>query len=60
MCSDTLVTDWLQSLCVVVFKEPVPSNYFDDGSWNLEFDEVPMQFQCLMNYVITLPEFQLV
>lgn len=48
------------SLCVVVFKEPVPSNYFDDGSWNLEFDEVPMQFQCLMNYVITLPEFQLV
>ena len=46
-------------LCVIVFKEPVPSNYFDDGSWNLEFDEVPMQFLCLMNYLITLPEFQL-
>ena len=46
-------------LAVIVFKEPVPSNYFDDGSWNLEFDEVPMQFVCLLNYLITLPEFQL-
>jgi len=46
-------------LAIIVFKEPVPSNYFDDGSWNLEFDEVPMQFQCLINYLITLPEFQL-
>ena len=46
-------------LCIIVFKEPVPSNYFDDGSWNLEFDEVPMQFLCLINYLITLPEFQL-
>lgn len=47
------------ALAVIVFKEPVPSNYFDDYSWNLEFDEVPMQFQCLLNYLITLPEFQL-
>ena len=44
----------------VAFKEIVPENYFEDGSWNLDFDEAPMQFVCLLTHLITVPEFQLI
>jgi hypothetical protein len=44
---------------VDAFKSPVPLNYFDDGTWNLDFKEVPKQFETLMFYIFTLPEYNL-
>ncbi len=41
------------------FKGEIPQNYFDDGSWNLYWDEVPDQILNLLNYLARLPEFQL-
>ena len=43
----------------IAFKEVVPSNYFIDDIWNLDYPEAPMQFICLMSYLVTLPEYQL-
>ncbi|MBT8272581.1 MAG: DUF1800 domain-containing protein [Bacteroidia bacterium] len=42
-----------------VFKYDVPSNYFDDGSWNLSWDVVPIQVGLLLLHIIKMPEFQL-
>ena len=42
-----------------VFKVDIPSNYFDDGSWNLNWDTVPWQMTSLIIYLIKIPEFQL-
>lgn len=44
---------------IAVFKSGVPSNYFVDGTWNLDLTDVPRQFSNLMKYLITLPEYQL-
>ena len=44
---------------LTIFKRNVPSNYFDDGSWNLSWETVPDQVYDLLNYIITIPEFQL-
>ena len=41
------------------FKAGIPSGYFDDGTWNLNWDEVPDQVVNLMSYLVRLPEFQL-
>ena len=42
-----------------VFKSLVPSNYYLNGTWTLDYVTVPNQFIALMNYLVTLPEFQL-
>lgn len=42
-----------------VFKALVPANYYVDGTWTLNYVTVPNQFIALMNYLVTLPEFQL-
>lgn len=42
-----------------VFKSLVPANYYVDGTWTLNYTTVPNQFIALMNYLVTLPEFQL-
>lgn len=42
-----------------VFKHEIPQNYFDENSWNLEWDTVPAQVALLINHIIQLPEFQL-
>ncbi|MBK6546504.1 MAG: DUF1800 domain-containing protein [Saprospiraceae bacterium] len=42
-----------------VFKSLVPSNYYTNGTWNLDYFTVPNQFIALVNYMVTLPEFQL-
>lgn len=42
-----------------VFKVDIPSNYFDDGSWNLNWDSVPWQMTSLIIYLTRIPEFQL-
>lgn len=42
-----------------VFKVDIPSNYFEDGSWNLNWDTIPWQMTSLLQYLIKIPEFQL-
>lgn len=42
-----------------VFKVDIPSNYFEDGSWNLNWGTVPWQMTSLLQYLIKIPEFQL-
>lgn len=41
------------------FKGEVPENYFEDGTWNLYYNEVPDQIINLLNYLMRLPEWQL-
>jgi hypothetical protein len=42
-----------------IFKGEVPENYFEDGTWSLDDNTVPMQVYDLMRFFVTLPEFQL-
>ena len=42
-----------------IFKGEVPENYFEDGTWTLDDNTVPMQVYDLMRFFVTLPEFQL-
>ncbi len=44
---------------VTAFKWEVPQNYFDDGSWNLDWITVPPQVALLLQYVTRTPEYQL-
>lgn len=44
---------------VGVFKSGVPSNYYTDGTWTLDYSTVPQQFINVMKHISTLPEFQL-
>jgi uncharacterized protein (DUF1800 family) len=41
------------------FKANIPQNYFDDGSWNLYWDEAPYQIVNMLYYLVRLPEYQL-
>lgn len=41
------------------FKSGIPQNYFDDGSWNLDWDEAPYQCTNLLYFLVRMPEFQL-
>lgn len=43
----------------LTFKADIPSNYFDDGTWNLYWDEVPGQVGLLLDYLARIPEFQM-
>lgn len=40
-------------------KAGIPENYFDDGSWNLNWEEAPEQILNLLKYIVRLPEYQL-
>ncbi|MBK8296074.1 MAG: DUF1800 domain-containing protein [Saprospiraceae bacterium] len=42
-----------------IFKASVPSNYYLDGTWSLDYVTVPNQLINLMNYLVTLPGYQL-
>jgi hypothetical protein len=42
-----------------IFKGEVPENYFEDRTWSLDDNTVPMQVYDLMRFFVTLPEFQL-
>lgn len=44
---------------VLYFKGDIPENYFEDGSWNLNWNEAPFQVGNLLVYLTRLPEFQL-
>lgn len=43
----------------IVLKSEVPENYFEDGSWNLDWQTAPTQVALLTNYLVRQPEFQL-
>lgn len=42
-----------------VFKWEIPQNYFDEKTWNLQWETVPAQTAFLLQYIVRLPEFQL-
>ena len=42
-----------------IFKGEIPNNYFEDGTWTLNYESVPTQVYNLMLFFISLPEFQL-
>ncbi|MHA7055749.1 DUF1800 domain-containing protein [Aquimarina sp. M1] len=42
-----------------IFKDQVPENYFEDGTWSLNWDTAPRQVYQLLRFLITIPEFQL-
>jgi hypothetical protein len=44
---------------ISVFKEGVPENYFTNGVWTLDYTDIAAQVKQLINYIITMPEFQL-
>lgn len=42
-----------------IFKWEIPQNYYDNGTWNLDWDEAPYQVYLLLSHLATIPEFQL-
>ncbi|MEZ4884783.1 MAG: DUF1800 domain-containing protein [Chitinophagales bacterium] len=42
-----------------VLKGDIPENYFQDGSWSLDWAEARGQMRLLMGHLLRLPEFQL-
>ncbi len=54
-----LQTDLDYDVATVVFKYEVPQNYFDDGSWNLDWPYVEAMVALLLIHISQLPDFQL-
>lgn len=44
---------------IIYFKANIPENYFQDGSWNLLWNEAPYQIVNMLYYLVRLPEYQL-
>ena len=42
-----------------IFKSRVPSNYFEQNLWTLGFEGVPLQVRDLLEYIVSLPDYQL-
>ncbi len=42
-----------------IFKWEIPQNYYDEGLWNLDWQEAPYQVLLLLVHIATWPEFQL-
>ena len=53
------ISDEHHQSAVLHFKGDIPENYFEDGSWNLNWNEAPFQVGNLLVYLTRLPEFQL-
>ena len=53
----------MKTLVGFVFSEyskwEIPQNYYDDGLWNLDWEEAPYQVFLLLSHLATIPEFQL-
>jgi uncharacterized protein (DUF1800 family) len=61
---DHLLSNGLQTqidygIATDIFKDKVPQNYYDNGSWNLQWETAPYQVIVLLLYIVRLPEFQL-
>ena len=57
-CDYEIMNDELND-AVSIFKSDVPDIYFNGGGWTVDDNSVPKQFYDLINFFITLPEFQL-
>jgi len=44
---------------LVVFKGTVPENYFEDGTWNLQYPDAEQQIIDLLKHLTNQPEFEL-
>ena len=42
-----------------IFKSRVPSNYFDTNTWTLNFEVAHLQVRDLLEYIVSLPDYQL-
>ncbi len=43
-----------------VFKsDAVPENYYEDGTWDLDYEAVPKQVCLLLTHIVKQPEFQI-
>ena len=42
-----------------IFKWEIPQNYYDEGIWNLDWPQAPLQVSLLLKHIATIPEFQL-
>ena len=42
-----------------VFKADLPENYFEDGTWNLDWEYAQAQIFFLISHIVNSPEFQL-
>ncbi len=42
-----------------VFKSDLPDHYYEDGTWDLTYSEVPFQVSILIKHIIQLPAFYL-
>lgn len=42
-----------------IFKSDVPQGYYDNGSWNLEWEGASYQVLLLIKHIFRMPEFQL-
>ncbi len=58
-CLNTQLTDVQREGALVNFRGDIPINYYQDGTWNMYFDEVPDQIVNLLLYLIRQPEWQL-
>lgn len=43
----------------LTFQAEIPAHYFEDGSWNLDWETAAAQVALLMDHLIRKPEFQL-
>lgn len=49
----------LHDAALLYLKGDIPQNYFDDKTWNLNWNEAPFQIANLLVFLVKLPEFQL-
>lgn len=54
-----LNTEEAYEIATDVYKWEVPANYYEDGTWSLNFPSAPWQGVILMRHIGRLPEFQL-
>lgn len=54
-----LLTEVDYQTAIDTFKGEVPQNYFDDGSWNLDWEFANVQILNLFVHLSTLPAYQL-
>jgi len=43
----------------IIFKGDVPSNYFEDGTWDLAYPGVTSQLKALVTWIVQQPEWEL-
>lgn len=57
--SKQLYTASEYDIAIDIFKWEVPQGYYDDGSWNLSWENTDYQVLLLIHHIFRMPEFQL-